>query len=275
MNTEEKHPTNALATALESFWKKVKGRRLYIYAGATVLVAALVVLVYILRHNRAEAEGQLWRELDAANTEEKLLEIIKSDRHSGHITQALARVNLGRVYTYQKGIEKLGTFNNVEVAKSLEAIEKGRDYYKDALNGLKDTPMLEQEAWVAIALAEQTLSGVPQKEKTSEFRGSIGAAIDAYKKAGAIHADTELSKSYAKKAAEMANDKDAIAYFYQQLYKFGHLPGPKSPHDFDSTPPGTSPAPITTPKEVEIPPSIFLPKKDKGKDPGLFPPPGG
>ncbi len=237
MNAEEKkHPTNALAAGLERLWTQIKGRRLYVYGGITVFVVAVVVLVYVLRRNVREADALRWRELDSANTEEKLKELIQSDKQKGKITQTLAKLDLSRIYTYDRGINQLGTTMTSEFDKAITELEAGREYYLDAVNGLKDNPMLVQEAWISLARVEEILSRVPKADseasKAVEYRGSIAAAIDYYKKAAAIHPTSAASKKYAKQAEDMEAEKEKIAELYQLLYKFGHVPARSNPHEF-------------------------------------------
>ena len=61
----------------------------------------------------------LYRELDSANTEEKLKELIQSDKQKGKITQTLAKLDLSRIYTYDRGINQLGTTMTSELTRQL------------------------------------------------------------------------------------------------------------------------------------------------------------
>ncbi len=65
--------------------------------------------------------------------------------------------------------------------KAIEDVEQARQGFVELAAECKDSPLLQQEALLGAAQAEESLIGVPTKDDPAKSRGSLERAVDLYR----------------------------------------------------------------------------------------------
>ena len=225
MKAEERKELEANALLLRlSHWKeKLKGRSGYIFGGAIVLMIAVFITISIWRSNNDAARSARILELMSADSEKQLDEIIASAKHLGKPTASWAKLQKARLVLHRDGLEKIGTSNRTQRDAAFAKIEEGRKLYLEVAGELKDTPLLQQEAYLNCAVAEEALLGTPKEGKNDEFRGNFDTMIKYYRQAAEISPASDASKGYAATADKKKNQQVEIEKFYKDLNQLGFI----------------------------------------------------
>jgi hypothetical protein len=297
--------SNSLILNVQRLRQKMSGRGLYYLIGAIVLVSAGVLFYRYFSRQSDRARDAMIKDLDSADTPEKLKAGMES--HRGSDIGNMFKLHLARHLLLNEGLPKLGTNLGTARTQAAAAIVQARDYFLELTKDLKEKeePALVQESWHSAAQAEEALIGLPATEGGSDYRGNIDKAIEYYEKAAAIFSDSEPSKRYKAWAEKLTANKAKVVEDYKALYKprqfpFEHPPIPggktdsfgKSDPSFPKLPPFPFPAgpgdpPVTPPDpkktdppKIEAPPIPPPPPVDpkkgetpKGETPPVVPPP--
>jgi hypothetical protein len=240
--------TNSLAKWLTNAWTGTKRRSAYSW-GAIILVALLLIFGWnYWSKSRARSHAEQWVELDDADSKEKLRDLTNKYRDS--LVGKAAKVRLARLALGPDGLEKLGTLDPTQRKEAVVSIEEARDLYAGVAPDLKENSVLQQEAWLGAASAEEALLAVPT-EASEQPRGNIDKVIEYLKKAKEVAGDSEPGKAIEKKLAAYEKDKEQITKFYADVRRQ-----------------------LTPPKIPELPPLGPLPEpKESGKQPADSKPP--
>jgi hypothetical protein len=215
--------TNALLVRMSHWKEKIKGRAAYIVGGALVLIIGLGLTIWIWRSNNAAAASARLMELNSADTEKQLDEIISSPKHMGKPTATWAKLQKARLLLHREGLEKIGTADAAKRKAAFAKIEEGRKLYLELVGDLKDTPTLQQEALLGCAFAEEVLLGTPKEDKNDEFRGNFDTMIKYYRQAAEINPGSDASKSYVATADKKKSQQAEIEKFYKDLNQLGFV----------------------------------------------------
>jgi hypothetical protein len=229
---------NKLRAWLDRMKTKMQGKSLYMFIGTLVLIVAVGLIVWFWRSSVAAANSARWYDLrNAMESDEPKkydTEIINNEKHKDRQTVTIAKFMKARRIMYGDGMDRLGSPNLDGRSNALIKVEEGRKLYEEMANELKDYPILQQEAWLSCAKAEETLLGFPRADNSGS-RGDYNRMIDYLKKAAAINSDSDAARNYEQTAKIRAARQQEIDDFYKRLYELGlrkDLDGP-SPRDFN------------------------------------------
>jgi hypothetical protein len=214
--------TNKLRAWLSRMKTKMQGRSLYVFVGTLILIVAVGAIIWFWRSSVAAADSTRWIEFRAAmdaDEPKKYQEIIDAEKHSDKVTVKLAKFMKARRIMYGDGMDQLGSPNARDRTTALEKVEEGRKLYEEVAGELTDYPVLQQEAWLSCAKAEETLLGIPRANDDKAMRGDFNRMIEYLKKAAAINAGSDASKNYDNKIATRSAQQQEIVTFYQRLYQ--------------------------------------------------------
>lgn len=245
MKAEERKEieTNKLRAWLARMRTKMQGRSLYVFVGTLVLIVAVGLIIWFWRSSVAAANSARWMDLRSAMESDDPKkyndEIIANEKHGDKPTARIAKLLRARRVMYREGMDRLGSPRAEDRNNALLKVEEGKKLYEETANDLKDYPVLQQEAWLSCAKAEETLLGVPKADLSGEFRGSYNKMVEYLKKAASVNSGSDPSKSYEQKAADRLAKEQEILDFYQRFYRLSETPaldnlGPR----FPSMPPG-------------------------------------
>lgn len=223
MKAEERkeNETNALRSWVFHLKESMQGRSLYIVVGVLVLGIAGVLIFRFWQSSRIAAASARVMELNAANTDKQLDEIINSENHKGKPTAAWAKLQKARLALFADGISKLGSLKPEDRGTAVAKVEEGRQLYLEVANEFGEWPALQQEVWTSCAKAEEVLLGTPKAENAAEYRGSFEKMLEYLRKAAAINPENDASKEYAAKADRMSKKREEIEGVYRRLSEFG------------------------------------------------------
>jgi hypothetical protein len=216
--------TNSLAKWLNNVWTGTKRRSAYIWGGAIIVALLLIFGWTQWSKSRARSHAEQWVELDDADSKEKLSDL--SNKYRDSLVGKAAKVRLARLALGPEGLEKLGTLDPTQRNAAVVSIEQARDLYAGVAPDLKENSVLQQEAWLGAAEAEEALLAVPT-EGSEQPRGTIEKVIDYLKKAKDVAGDSDPGKAIEKKLAAYEKDKDQITKFYADVRR--QLTPPKLP----------------------------------------------
>jgi len=201
--------TNVLADWLGRRLETLKqgSKNSYLVTGVVVLIAALVFGgIYWLRTTRASASA-LWYKYDTAGTLSDLDKLAADNR--GTMAARASRFEVARALLAQ-GVQNLG--NPEQHASAVDSLEKARGFYEELAPQAKDTPVLQQEALMGVATAEESLVG-------SSKDASLDKAQEYYQRVADQFPDTFQGAAARKRVDELKNPKTRaeIEKFYVTL----------------------------------------------------------
>jgi predicted negative regulator of RcsB-dependent stress response len=216
--------TNSLAKWLNNVWTGTKRRSAYAWVTAIVLALVLIFGWNYWSKSRTRSHAEQWVELDDADTKEKLEDLANKYRDS--LVGKAAKLRLARLALGPDGLDQLGTLDGEQRKKAVVSIERARELYANVAPDLKDNSVLQQEAWLGAAEAEEALLAVPT-EGSEQPRGNIEKVIEYLKKAREVAGDSDPGKAIEKKMATYEKDKEQITKFYADVRR--QLTPPKIP----------------------------------------------
>jgi hypothetical protein len=243
--------TNLLADSMGKLVQKVKSpastRSVVLWVIAALVVAVVGVWLYSVNH-ATDSSGNLWVKIDGemytngdridesrqADVVKDFQEIAKEQKHG--MAGRVARFQEAR-FLLPIGLKNLASPMRDEAASN---IKRARELYEGLAKECTDTPVLQQEAYLGAARAEEALTGTPEKDGADKKLGSAEKALTYYKKARDVKPDSYFGKEAAKHVAELEKNSEKVVAFYTELYKRS---------GFKSRPPvpGQLPLPSPTP----------------------------
>jgi hypothetical protein len=279
---------NELAGRLARWWKGTGESRTssttWGIVGAALLIVVLVIAWRYYSESDSRAQAKVWPQLDGSPSESDLKSIVESNRGTpvGRIAKAqLARVQLN------DGLNKLCSRD--ERSKAIASVEDARTAYRELINDAKDDVLLEREAMLSVAQAEEALVGIPKSDSPTESRGSLDKALELYEQAAQKFDKTPQGTVAAARAKDIRENKAKIQQMYDELNQrfaaVGSTPNPTEPPlgsypgDPASIPSyGSEPAPSKSNepiKPLDVPPGEPATKSQPATESKpLAPPPG-
>jgi hypothetical protein len=201
--------TNVLADwigrRLETLKKGSKNS--YLVSGVVVLIAVLVFGgMYWLRSSRASTSA-LWYKFDSAGSIADLDKLAADNR--GTMAARAARFEVARARLAQ-GVQNLS--NPEQHKDALEDLEGARTLYEELAPQAKDSAILQQEALMGVATAEESLVG-------SGRDASLDKAQEYYQRLADQFPNTFEGEAAKKRADDLKNPKTRaeIEKFYRTL----------------------------------------------------------
>lgn len=240
MKAEHRHQlhTNALADSLGRMVKGMKtapkSTSLAIWLGIGALVVILVAW-QVYRITASERVSTEWLKLDEAtqamlNTEGSYVRVV--DDYPGSMASRSARFQIARG-RIQAGEQNLTNF--LMRNDAIKALMSAREIYALLASESSDTPILMEEALMAVAKVDESLIAVPNPDKTSEVCSTIDKAREAYLALAQKYPDSPNGKAAANRAQELEKNRAQWEKFYAQLNDLSTSPKPS--FSGESTPP--------------------------------------
>lgn len=201
--------TNVLADWLGRQVETVKkgSKFSYLIVGVAVFVAAAIFVVSYLFRSSSASSSALWYKFDTASSLEELDKLAADNR--GTMAARLARFEVARACLAQ-GVQNLS--NPDQHASAVDSLERARGLYEELAPLAKDSPILQKEALMGVATAEESLLG-------SGKAASLDKAQEYYQRVADTFPETDEGKAAKKRAEELANPKTRaeIEKFYVSL----------------------------------------------------------
>jgi hypothetical protein len=201
--------TNVLADWLGRRLETLKkgSKNSYLITGAIVLIAVVVFGYLYFDRKSKTSSSSLWYKYDTASSLEELDKLAADNR--GTMAARAARFEVARSLMAQ-GVQNLA--NPDQHASALDSLEKARGMYDELAPLAKDTPILQKEALLGVATAEESLLG-------SDKGATLDRAQEYYQRVADAFPDTDEGKAARKRAEELANPKTRaeIEKFYVAL----------------------------------------------------------
>jgi len=206
--------TNQLADWLGRTVESAKhGNRSWTVGAAIALGVLALFGIYFYFLGNSSSATTAWAQLSTAQANIDALDKIGAE-NANQVGRA-ARFEVSRLL-YSEGIRDLA--NPDTRASAIAKLERARaNYEKLAEECKKDAPILEQEALMWTARAEEALMGAVNPEKPGEPAGNIDKAIEYYEKLGALTPPTFQTKAAAARAKVLKDQRQTILDFYAKL----------------------------------------------------------
>lgn len=211
---------NALRQWLEKTWATMRSgsRSLYLFLGLLVLIVAGILGWRWYASSEAAAESALWLRLDNAadpgDLEAILLE--NPDSMQGH----LAKHQWARMLLGPDGVEQLGTTDSDRRQSAIENIGLAREKFQELIDVWEDQPVLRAEAIYGVALAEESLVGIPQEDDPDQWQGDLDTALEGYRRVANDFPDSTFAERAAGKIEAIEKDPEKVKQFYIALNRY-------------------------------------------------------
>ncbi|MBY0522576.1 MAG: hypothetical protein K2R98_04235 [Gemmataceae bacterium] len=182
----------------------------YALAAAVVIGGGIWAIVYFTGQNR-EKSSALWTKLENIGQNTDFNQTIKeldelATSNAGTIPARTANFEEARLLL-SRGMENLGSLD--QHPSALDELERARTLYEQQEPKVKDTPLLQQEAMMGAAKAEESLIG--------SGRGTIERAQELYQKLADAYPDTFQGEAAKKRIAELKSKRQQVLDFYTKL----------------------------------------------------------
>lgn len=200
--------TNVLADRMGRMLEAVKGApsnargRWGVLVVAAIVVAGIILAYYLINKSYGDRSA-LWVKLDSMTNADELAPF--AQEHRGSIAARTARFDEARILL-ARGVENLGT--QEQHASAVDSLDRARALYDALAPECKDAPLLQQEAMMGVAKAEESLVG-------SAKDGSLDKALELYQKLADAYADTFQGEAAKKRVKEL---QDPIARLQIQTF---------------------------------------------------------
>jgi hypothetical protein len=143
--------------------------------------------------------------------------------YPGTIAARTARFQRARLLLRQ-GLESIYGFARQTAADNLQ---EARELFSDLAGECSGDPILEPEAVLGQAKAEEALAGVPKPDpNASESRGDLNKALKLYQRLAKAYPESFEGQQAAKYAQQLQENRDRIEQFYADLRKQGSSKAP-------------------------------------------------
>jgi hypothetical protein len=209
--------TNVLADHLGRMMTSLKsGSRstaLIFWISAAVLIA-LVVVIVVMKNRSERSRSALWTQLDVATSTGNLSDLEQvAEKNPGTVQARTAQFQRARLLLEQ-GLNLLGSEQRREEA--IKNIDEARSLYASLVDQCRDAPLLQQEALMGQAKAEESLIGIPG-EDSSPSGGTVERALELYQQLARDYPGSFQGKAAARRAEELSKNGEAIRRFYTEL----------------------------------------------------------
>jgi hypothetical protein len=254
--------TNLLADQMGRFLQGVKSgprsRSLVVWVFVILAVGMFAVWQYYASATYAQRSG-LWVQIDGAlhDAPEQMAETLHeiATQNKGTIPARVARFGRARLLL-QEGLEALVSDRREQ---AILKIRTAQELYEQLARETVQTPLLQQEAMMGVAKAEEALIGLPRSTNGEEASAtsihSLERALELYHQLADKHPDSYLGKAAAEHARQLEQNREAVKVLYTEL---SALAGPKLRPE------------AKTDTKPELPPP---PKLESQTDTKLEPPP--
>lgn len=207
---------NVLADKLQSTWKGVTSNSPRATLIWCVILVGLVAAIGWRWYSKSSTEkmSDLWMAVDRSGDKEFLQKII--DENKGTMPARVARFQIARMQA-QDALSRLASTSSDERLTAAKNLEESRATYADLALDSATPPLLVQEAMMAQAKAEETLSGVPKENDPLATRGSLDNAAKLYAELALKHANSFQGEAAAKRQKEISEKRAEIEKFYLDL----------------------------------------------------------
>jgi hypothetical protein len=209
--------TNTLADYL--------GRGVDSLKNGPTLTVVLVVAVLLLggwwmwsffSTSSRSSDALLWTKLDQAKDDEQLEQL--AEANPGTTQARTARFEIARTMI-QRGSEKIG--NPAQHAEAIKDLVKARQLFQELAPLCRAEPILQQEAMMGLAKAEESLIGAPDPNEAKQTLGSIDRAIGYYEEVATKFPESFQGKAARQRAKELKENRKDIESFYAVLNQQG------------------------------------------------------
>jgi tetratricopeptide (TPR) repeat protein len=214
--------TNALANSMGRLYEEIRGRPQSASIAVWVLGVLAVVLfvVWYFSINSSRSRSDLWVQIETDS-------YVKSPPEAMGNFAAIAKDSPktipGRTARFQEArlllpqnLQLLGTS---ERAQAIDQLTRARALYNQLATETGDDPLLRQEALFGAAKAEEALIGAPSKDKPDQTLGSLDKALELYRKAADVSADSYVAKQAQAHVKQLEENRAAVEKFYVELNK--------------------------------------------------------
>lgn len=212
----------------------------------TIAVALIVVFaIYsVSNYFNTRSNTQLsrsWLEFSVISDPQTLQEWMRENQANAKSPAIQAgNLQLARLLMGPLGLDRLSAPDPKVREEALKSVELAREVYKDLAAKFKQDPLIQAEALMAQARAEEALIGIPHPEKVLEDLGSVVRAKAIYELLANEYNDTPQGKDAAKRL-EILNQPggtDRVERFYREINR-ALASRVTLPMDKDLTRPGT------------------------------------
>lgn len=201
--------TNALANWMGRVVESSKGssKNTYILTAVIAVLLIGVAVGWYLINSSTKKASERWRKFDSVATLAELEQFAKDNK--GTMAARAARFEEARAL-YAQGIQNLGA--QEQHASALNSLERARNVYEELAPQSKDMPAWQQEAFMHVASAEESLVG-------SGKNGSLEKAAEYYQRLADAYPETPLGIAAKKRADELRDPKTRaeVEKFYARL----------------------------------------------------------
>jgi predicted negative regulator of RcsB-dependent stress response len=192
-------------------------------------VAAYAIWQYSAIAGQNERSEQ-WMSLSGA-----LRDLNSGDRSLANLADAPIGTIPGRTARFEYARKELqsGQTDLHSLAGQTEAVKKiqhAQKLYEELSQICVDSPLLTQEALMAIATAEESLVGIPDPDHSGKTYGDLDRALQYYNKLVKDFPDSPLGKDAARRVADIQANRAKVEEFYA---KVNQLSGTKPKFDFE------------------------------------------
>ena len=207
--------TNSLASYLARAIDHLKsGHTTTIILGIAVAVVLLYAAWRYFGGRGASSSTQLWIKLDQITADDQLKPF--ADAYPGTTQGRTAKFWEARALS-QRGPEKLG--NPDERAKAVQDLIKARELYQELAPLCRAEPILQQEAMMGVARAEESLIGVPDPADPKQPAGTLDRAVAYYEELAVKFPESAQGKAARQRADDLKKNPEKIQSFYAKLNK--------------------------------------------------------
>jgi hypothetical protein len=218
--------TNLLADRMGRLVQGMRGTNrstsvyVWVFLGVAVVTYAVWQYAMVAGSSGRSAE---WTSLDAAmQGGEDGSQLGKlANENAGTIPGRTARFVLARL-KFKDGQDKL---SSIDRTRAIESLVEARKEYEKLAGESADAPLLEQEALLAVAKAEEMLASSPDPDNPGKMLGSLDRALEFYRRLATRFPGSPAGKDAAERAELLSTKQAEVARFYQELEE---LAGPKS-----------------------------------------------
>lgn len=217
MKAEHRHELqkNELADWLGRVIEAIKTGNRSTYVSILVgSLAIFLVLIWLYNRTPSNSPGKatVWTNLGGA-TGVKELEQVAEQNH-GTMPARTAWYEVARIL-YSEGVRDLVAADTR--AEAITKLEKVREIYQKLVTESAKEPLLNQEALLWNALAEESLIGATKQGDSSQPLGSVDRAIELYEKLVKEYPGSPAADAAAKRLKDLRDNRKNIESFYTAM----------------------------------------------------------
>jgi hypothetical protein len=190
-------------------------------------LALITVLGWYVADRAAARSGAAWVSLSNSETSPSALAAV-DDAHPGTLAGRTARFQRARLLL-RSGLDSiysnaslLPDYAELGQSNAATSLDEARRLFRDLISECYDEPILQQEALMGAAKAEETLVGVPQSAQSQEPRGSLDEALKLYRRLADTYGATDLGRQAAARVQELEDHRADVEQFYSDLRTAAH-----------------------------------------------------